>query len=187
MSLYFDEDDAVEELQNRGYRVIKVGYPDVEGVDTIKKLIEFFYSCRVYYNPDRTYPPSIDYQKDSRFASDLVRSRQKLGLSRKDAIRESAMLIDTMFRYEKHLGLSEPIIHLTILTSRSLMDRVCTFLNGEVDEVEETKNQEYIDSLNELYKKRFAEEDLKEIDKERKKILENINERRSKDFQNKRS
>lgn len=172
--LYFDEGEAVESLRGRGYRVIRVEYPSTEGITTVRKLVEYFYARRFYYNTDRKFPASIDWKSNSNYASDLVRSRQKLGLSRKDAVRESAALIDALFKYEKFLKLREPINHLTILTSRPIMDRICSFVDSEVGEVEEFKNEEYIDRINCVLDQQFAQRDFEKAAEKRKKILEKL-------------
>jgi len=174
--LYFDEEDAVKSLQDRGYRVIKVKFPSTESVTSVKRLVEYFYARRFYYNEDRKFPASIDWGKDNLYAADLVRSRQKLGLSRKNAVRESAELVDALFKYEEFLKLREPINHLTILTSRSIMDRVCNFVNGDVSEVEELKTNEYIEKINEVLDRENSQEDFENAAKKRKKILEKLND-----------
>ena len=176
MSLYFDEKEAIESLQDRGYRVIKVDFPDTASVTTMKKLVEYFYARRFFYNSDRKFPASIDWKKDNLYASDLVRSRQKLGLSRKDAVREAAALIDALFKYEKFLKMREPINHLTILTSRPVMDRICNYMNAEVNEVEEFKTGEYIETINEIYNRENAQRDFDTAAESRKKILEKLND-----------
>lgn len=178
MSLYFDEEEAIMFLQDRGYRVMKVEYPDHEGITTMRKLVEYFYARRFFYNPNRKYPASIDWKKDNLYASDLVRSRQKLGLNKKNAIREAAALIDALFKYEEFLKLREPINHLTILTSRSIMDRICNYMNEEVSEVEEHKTNEYIDKVNVIYDREYAQRDFEKAAEKRKKILEKLNDNR---------
>ena len=174
MNLYFDETEAIALLQEKGYRIIKINFESVENISSVKKLIEFFYARRFYYNKNRKFPLSIDYSKDSKFAADLVKSRQKLGLNRKNAIKESALIIDALFKYEKFLKLKEPICHLNIVTSRPIIDRVCTFLNEEVSEVNELETNEYIDKVNKLYEKTNAELEFDNAAKTRKKLLEKI-------------
>jgi hypothetical protein len=176
MSLYFDEEEAVETLRERGYRVIKVDFPDTESVTTTKKLVEYFYARRFYYNPDRKFPASIDWKTDNLLAADLVRSRQKLGLSRKNAVKEAAVLVDALFKYEKFLKLKNPILHLTILGYRPIMDSICGYLNAENSDVEEFKTNEYIDKINEIYNVEYAQRDFEKAAENRKLILEKLNE-----------
>lgn len=177
MSLYFEEQEAIETLKDRGYRVVKVEFPDTETVTTMKKLVEYFYARRFFYNPDRKFPASIDWKKDNVCASDLVRSRMKLGLSRKNAVKEAAALIDALFKYEEFLKLREPINHLTILTSRPVMDRICSYMNSEVAEVEETKTEEFIGEINEIYNREYAQRDFEKAAEKRQKMLENLNDK----------
>jgi len=176
MSLYLDEEEAKSFLQDRGYRVIRVDFPDTESVTTMRKLVEYFYARRFYYNPDRRFPASIDWKKDNLYASDLVRSRQKLGLSKKNAVKEAAALVDALFKYEEFLKLREPILHLTILTVRPIMDRICSYMNAEVSEVEEFKTEEYIEDINKVYNKEYAQRDFEKAAEKRKKILERLND-----------
>lgn len=176
MSLYFDEEEAIETLRERGYRVVKIEFPETQNITTVPKLVEYFYARRFFYNKDRTYPASIDFTNDNKYASDLVRSRQKLGLSRKDAVREAAAIVDALFKYEPFLKLREPINHMTILTSRPIMDRICMYLSGEVSEVEEAKNEEYINVVNVIYDREYAQRDFEKAANKRRAILEKLNE-----------
>jgi hypothetical protein len=144
----------------------------------VKELITYFYSRRRYYNPDRKFPFSVDYSTDSKYLSSFVRSRQKLGLGRKAAVAEAALIVDALFRFEEHLHLKNPIIGPAILTSRPLVDRVCSFMNGEVDEVGEAESEIFINELNEIYNEEFAERDFERASKEREKILENLDGKR---------
>jgi hypothetical protein len=174
MSLYFDEEEAIQTLKDRGYRVIKVDFPDTDSVNTTRKLVEYFYARRFYYNPERKFPTSIDWKQDGIIASDLVRSRMKLGLSKKNAIKEAAALVDALFKYEGFLKLREPINHLTILTQRPIMDRICSFMNAEVSEVEEAKTEEFITEVNKIYDREYAQRDFEKAAEKRQKMLENL-------------
>lgn len=176
MSLYFDEKEAVEILRARGYRVIKVDFPDTQEITTIKQLVEYFYARRFFYNKERGFPASIDYKDNVKYASDLVRARQKLGLDRKNAVKESALIVDALFKYESFLGLKEPITHLTILTSRPIIDRICMYMNGEVDAVEQFNNDQYIEEINKIYDKEFLQRDFEKAASKRRIILEKLNE-----------
>jgi hypothetical protein len=172
MSLYFDEQEAVEELQRRGYRVFKESYPDFESIRTAKDLLEYFYARRKFYNSERRFPESIDHQGNTKVISSFIRSRQKLGLSRQNAVRECAELIENMFKYEKHMSLKEPIISVNILTVRPIMDRVCSIANQENKEVVELENHMFLDKFYEDYENAYGERDDKVAKEKRKEILE---------------
>lgn len=180
MSLYFDEQEAIEELQARGYRVVKESYPEVEGITTIKVLTEYFYARMKFYNPDRKYPTSIDYSQDSKYVSSFIHSREKLGLGRKMAIQEAAMLIDALFKYEEHLNLNEPIMQPTILAVRSIMDRVVGYINQDSAKVQEADTEKYIEEVNEFYNAEFAQRDFEKAAEQRRAISERIHERKRK-------
>lgn len=175
MSLFFDEDEAIEELQKRGYRVTKENYPEARSVSTVKDLVDYFYSRRKFYNPDRKFPFSIDYSSGTKFISSFINSRQKLGLGRKTAIQEAAILIDALFKYEEILGLKTPVISPAILAVRPIMDRVCACANGEVGEAFDLEQQLFVDEINEIYNQEFEERDFEKAAKERQIILEKIN------------
>lgn len=178
MTLFFDEEDAIKKLRERGYRVVKEEYGSSKKVSTVRDLVDYFYSRRRFYNQDRKCPHSIDYSEDAKSISSFVKSREKLGLGRKQAIAEAAELIDTLFKFEKHLGLREPITKAKILAVRPIMDRVCSYLNGEVDEVNETDTILEVDHWNEYYNKYYANQDFIRAADERAKILEKMNERK---------
>ena len=179
--LFFDEQEAIKELQSRGYRVVKEDYPDAGSINTLRELVDYFYSRRRFYNPDRKFPYSIDYTDDVKTLSTFIRSRQKLGLGRKDAVREAAILVDAMFRLEKQMKLREPIISPSILSQAWAMDKVCSFLNGEVAEVGEYDTELYLNEVNEYYNKKNAARDFERAARERKKILEKLNEHKERE------
>jgi hypothetical protein len=172
MGLYFDEQEAVEELRSRGYRVIKESYPGFENMKTAKDLLEYFYARRKFYNSERKFPESIDHQGNTKVISSFIRSRQKLGLSRENAVQECAVLIENMFKYEKHLNLKEPIISVNILAVRPFMDRVCSIANEENREIEELENDKYLNEFYEAYEKMYGERDDEIVRKKRVEILE---------------
>lgn len=178
-SLFFDEEEAVSELKERGYRVEKVCFKEVERITTLKDLSAFFYYKRRQYNLGREYNYEGNIAEDSKPLNTFVAARQKLGLGRKQAIQEAARITDALFKYEKYLKLKAPIISPHILSSVSLVNRVCSYMNGEVPDVLEQETSEYIDQINALYVQYYDKEDIERIDKERKSMLEKINVERS--------
>jgi len=172
--LFFDEEEAIATLQERGYRVFKEEYPEASSVKTVKDLVNYFYSRRYYYNSDRKFPYSIDCSTDSKPISSFIRSRQKLGLGRKVAVAEATQLVEALFKFEEHLHLKAPIISPAILAVRPLMDRICSFMNNEVAEVGEVETEMYIDEINAIYRKEFAQRDFEQAAEERQKILEKL-------------
>jgi len=174
MTLFFDEAEAIEELQKRGYRIIKEDYPEARSVNNVKDLVDYFYSRRKFYNSDRKFPFSIDYSADAKFISSFVSSRQKLGLNRKAAVKEAALLVEALFKYESLLSLRTPVISPAILAVRPIMDRICSFANGEVGEAFDLEQQLFIDEINEIYNQEFAQRDFDKASEERKKILEKL-------------
>lgn len=175
-SLVFDEEEAITFLRDRGYRVVKEEYPDGKGVSTVSDLVHFFYARRRYHNPYRKFPESIDSVKDKTYIGGFVKARQKLGLDRKTAIKECAQIIDALFKYESLLCLETPILSPRILGVRSIIDRVCSFLNGDIPEAGEIDSDIIVNQYNDFYNRYFAEEDLKHADAIRKAILESLNE-----------
>lgn len=172
--MFFDEEEVVKELRERGYRVLKLEFPEVSSVETTKDLVQHFYARRQFYHPDRAFPPSLNYREDTKLISGLVKKRQKLGLSRKVAIQEVAMLIETLFKFEEHLKLSEPVLSPRILEIDSIMNRICAYANGEVGEVGEAETEEFVNEVNELYNKTYAERDSERAAQSRKRILERL-------------
>lgn len=173
-NLFFDEEEAIRELQARGYRVDKIECPEASSVKTIRQLVDYFYSRRKFYNPERRFPYSIDYTEDTKAVSSFVKSRQKLGLDRKAAVVEAARLVDALFRYEKQINLKEPIIRPAILAVRPIMDRICSFANGEVSEVNEYETELYMNQVNEYYNKNYAQQDFQRAAEERTRIREKL-------------
>lgn len=171
-SLYFDEEEMVKELRDRGYRVIKVVFPEI--VSSIKDLIDYFYARRFHYNEDRPFPLSRNFENDQKYMHGIVKKRQDMGLSRVQAVRECAMLIETLFRFEKHLKLREPVLSPQALTVGFIMEKVCAIANDEIGEAGEEETGRYIDEINETYEKKFAQRDADRAAESRKRILERI-------------
>ncbi len=174
MSLYFDKDEAITLLQGLGYRVSKVDFSEVEAITSVKALVEHFYACRRYYNAEREYPLSIDYKEDTKKVASFVKSREKLGLNRKEAIKEAALLIDVMFKFEECFFLKEPIMSLGILGVRPFMDKVCSISNGEVDSANQFDNDLSAKEFNEFYNKKFGDRDFERASEERKQMLRRL-------------
>lgn len=177
-TLFFDEELAVEELKNRGYRVVKVGHPKFPGLKNINELVQFFYARRRFYNPDRQYPESLDYENDRKYIASLVKARQEAGLNKKLAMHEAADIIDALFKYEKLLVLDYPVSGANILGSNFIVNRLCSFLNGEVPEAKEVENDLAIDQWNEYYNKKHAAEDLEKAKEKMKIMLEKLDEQK---------
>ncbi len=174
--LYFDEEEAVEALQNCGYRVIKLDLPESSSVTSIKGLVDYFYACRLYYNQDRKFPNSRNFKEDTKYITTFVKKRQKLGLSKKFAVQEAVVLIETLFKFEKHLKLRTPVMSPVVLGLDFIMDRICAYANGEIDEVNEMDTEMFIDKMNKVYDKKFAERDSQRAAIGLERILEKINE-----------
>ena len=172
MPLYFDEEEAVEKLRELGYRVIKVEFSPA--ASNIKDLVEYFYARRLYYNPDRPFPLSRNFVEDRNYLSGVVKKRQALGLSKKNAVREVAMLIEILFRFEKHLKLKEPVMSPSALGVGFIMNRVCAIANDEIAEAGEDATERYIDDINEIYDKKYAKRDMDLAEDSRKRILERL-------------
>ena len=146
---------------------------------SIKDLIEYFYARRLFYNPDRPFPPSRNFEEDRKYMSVIVKKRQGMGLSRKHAIREVAMLIEVLFRFEEHLKLRDPIMSPRALGVAFIMDRVCAIASDEIDEASEAETERYIDEINEVYNKKYAERDAELAAASRKRILERLDGQRN--------
>lgn len=166
----YPEEDLVVFLRKKGYRVVKEDYPDAKSVDTIPKLVDFFYSRRKFYRRG-DFPASIDGVKSRQHVSSFIKSREKLGVPRKVAVKEAAIIIDALFRYEDQLYLKEPISGTSILTSRSIMDRICGFLGSEYCEIQD---REVVQEWNEYYNERDSKKDFEDATVELEQILERL-------------
>jgi hypothetical protein len=120
----------------------------------------------------------MDSSQDRVFLGSFVKARMKLGLDKPTAIKECAKIIDALFKYEKLLRLDEPVLSPRILGVRSIVDRVCSYLNGDVPEAGEVDTEQAVQRCNEYYNRHFALEDLRRADEERKRILEKLNEQK---------
>jgi hypothetical protein len=180
-SLYFDEEEAVRELKERGYRVLKVDFPDK--VSNIKDLVDYFYARRMYYNQEREFPISRNFDEDQKYMSVFVKKRQDTGLSRIQAVRECSMLIEATFRFEKHLKLREPILSPQALTVGFIIAKVCAIVNDEIAEASEAETGRYIDEINEVYETEFAQRDAERAAESRRRIMEGLHDQRDRKSQ----
>ena len=178
MALFLDEKECIEFLQSRGYRVTKVSSDPLEKIKSVKDLLRFYESRLVYYSPERSFLYAKNYEEDSIYLSGLVKSRERLGLGRKEALQEAAQIIDVVLKYEKTLNLKSPITSPAIFSSRSIMNWACSILNGENSKTSAVDNERAIENCNFLSNKVFSQEDFYEASKEREKIMESLNGKR---------
>lgn len=164
------EERSIEKLKESGYCVIK----PPEGMDTITNLdglVRFFYATMAKYNASRKTPYSAS-STDRKVLSDLVKSREHTGLSRKAAYANCALIVDTLFKYEKDLNFDGRITSARILTSSWIVSRLLAIINNE-DVVVIAKSFEKGSALldADTCTEEFQEEARKTLDKMYKRVV----------------
>jgi hypothetical protein len=143
--LFDDIDDEVvsaEFLRDRGYLVFKPSkhiekYNSGESKFNLKSnkdLVKFFYIKMMEYNPGRKLHYSMSTKEDLKNAKKLVEKRMALGVSKKRALIEAALIIDILVKHEALFGVAFPITSLRPLVSEKtkwIVDKVIAFYNGE--------------------------------------------------------
>lgn len=162
---------AVDMLKSKGYLVSKVDF-DSSDVDTVDKLISYFYTVMKKYHPDRKLHYTSAGELDREFCSRLVKSRQSTGISRARAYSESVRIINTLFKYEDILGLSSPITSMSTIGTSWIMDKVVKFLNNEDGIVEDMQYDGILrDVSSEIDTDEFQEKARKRLDEIYRKVV----------------
>ena len=134
------EEGYIKFLEEKGY-VISPPQKETVSINTIDGLLNFFYSSMYKYNKDRNlrFTPM---HEDRKFISNFIKSRQIGGIKKSVAIAECTQIVETMFKYEKYLGLSSPITSTTILCQDWFINKVINIINNEDKYIEEEFNLE---------------------------------------------
>jgi hypothetical protein len=171
-----DDEDAITALRAEGYRVTKEDFPEAIGNPTTPlELLRHFYARRQFYNPDRRFPDSINYKDGLDHVGGFLCRREKLGLSRAQAMKEATILIEMIFKYEEFFYLKTPIKEPSILTVDFVVRKACAFADGEVPVVNDAKTEAMVEELNQEYNREFAERDAREASERLARILEKLN------------
>jgi hypothetical protein len=154
--------DARQLLEENGYIVHG---PFINGyeVNSVGDLVKFFYDKMFYYNPGLLLSYSGSKKQDLDLAKKFLKSRMDLGLGKKRAIEECCLIIDSLFKYETHIGLKSKITSMSVLgqdTMAWVTTKILNFINGLDNEVNEHEESVW---HNKLYLEQEAKDDPKGI------------------------
>jgi len=105
-------EDAEALLKENNYRILPPAMC-ATAVNTINKLVVFFYDTMYSFNPGRRIR-TAPVPQDLLYAAKLVEWRMSSGVSRECAFAESCEIIEAIFKYEKYLGLNDPVVSMSI-------------------------------------------------------------------------
>ena len=164
------DEKTVARLKEKGYCVIEPP-EEASTISNLDGLVRFFYATMAKYNPVRKTPYSAS-STDRKVLADLVKSREKAGLSRKAAYAECSLIVETLFKYEKDLNFEGRITSARILTSSWIVSRLLAIINNE-DELIRTKLFEkgsvLLDKSTDT--EEFHDEARRDLDKMYKKVV----------------
>lgn len=165
--------EAVDFLTGKGYVVISPAELDPTNVKSASDLVDYFYSLLQFYNQGRDihYSPS---KKDTRLASNFIKSRQKTSnLTKKAAAREAAVIVRCVVKYEHKFKFKSPIFSFNCFGQDAMKwvtDRAISIINREDAEIERDELNLHLDRL-------YAEQEkeaLSAINEEKIKKLDDI-------------
>jgi len=106
------ESDAVELLRNKGYSVVKIDIDPIN-VRTPTGLVKYFYATAQKYDPYNSLgrAPMLN---DVYYATQMLEWRISAGINEEMAYRQCCELIRTLFHYQEFLGLTTPIVSMSI-------------------------------------------------------------------------
>lgn len=106
--------EAIDLLKDNGY-VVRGPMVMRGHVKTPTHLVNYFYDTLARYRPSSVTIYAGNMTRDRALAKSLIASRQKTGCSKKRAVVESCELIDLLFKYEEHVGLSGTVSSMAVL------------------------------------------------------------------------
>ena len=134
-------------LVYNGYKVTYLykGSYDIKNTDG---LIELFYTLRDYYNNTTINLYRGDKSLDRKFVSTFIEKRMfDNSISRKEAIRECALIIETYFKYIEEFGIENTSLFIFYSDKFSwLVNRIIDRLNTE----EEWYNKKQVEKMKHL-------------------------------------
>ncbi len=142
--------EATAFLVSKGYIVISPAKLDYSNVKTVSGLIDYFYSLLQYYNQDRDIHYSSS-KKETRLASNFIKSRQKVNnLTKKSAIKEAAVIVKCVIKYESKFGFKFPMHSFNCFGQdrmKWVTDKAISIINKENIEVEKDALNLYLNNL----------------------------------------
>jgi len=114
------ETKCVEYLKTLGYKVAKPLSMTYKNIKNVNELVNFFYALVDYH-----YPSPVGYYrnipKDRAIAKRFVESRMEASqLSKKDAIKECAFMIDALFKYADEFNFKNNPVSFGIFGQESM-------------------------------------------------------------------
>lgn len=167
---------AIELLRSKGYLVKEPLISKVE-VNSIKKLVYYFYHSLEKHNPGMKTSYNLAYKKDAAVAKEFLKARIDAGCSEERAYIECCELIDVLFTHQDKLGLNSPVSSITVLRQGEaawITTKLLDIYNERNLQIEEECNQRYFDNLCEqMANKPLPQEEHEQCLVELEGILEN--------------
>lgn len=166
-------EDAKKLLQENGYSV-KGPLICSSEVKTPAQLVRFFYDTMARYNPQFKMVYSGNTKKDHSIAKRMIEGRIEAGSTMDRALSECCMLVETLFKYEEHVGLNFKVTSMGVFGLDSMAwvtERLWEIYEGVNRQVSRHEEQKWWD---ELYKKQeitYNESGLTEARKKMDRIL----------------
>lgn len=161
-------------LLHRGYHVWDPIISKQE-VKTIPQLVRFFYDVMAVHRTDATIMYAVpNTTRDRAVLSNLVKSRVKLGMSKKRAIDEVCFFIEQLFECEESI-LLQPITSPGILSNEKmawLPERIWRICEGYDAETNIEQESRWFDSLYKQQAENVTDEAVLEALKRMKRMTE---------------
>lgn len=146
---------CVDIVKEAGYKVVKKPEDDYDHVDGPIGLLNFFNGLLQYKHPDFMVSNS-NMKKNRSIIRSFINSRKEASnINEKEAIKECAEIIYTIFQHEDEFNFENPI-NIGLLGQANLgwvTERALSIINTKVMKEEEKKRDKLIASFEEIYEK----------------------------------
>lgn len=159
------EDSCIEFLSKSDYKVVKK--PKNAKIKRVDELRNKFYNLKKFYHVESKCEISSSPKRDEAILSRFVSNRvEELGCSKEKALSDCSFIIESLFKYEKDLGLDEEVGIGVFGTDKCkwITDRVISMANRDNDRINEYMMDQLVVSYGHEHEdefKGFLERDIK--------------------------
>jgi len=154
-----DEDkilESIDFLRSNGYMIIKLSDLEETSVKKAQDLVDLFYALLQFYNQDRDIHYGKASKKDLGLAKQLITHRENICGDKKRALKECALIIKCVVKYEGYFKFTEPLHSFDCFGHDSMkwvVDKAISIINKENKEIDELELNTFLEELYALQEK----------------------------------
>lgn len=176
-------EEAIAFLQEHGY-VVRGPLLLKNNVKTPAHLVRYFYDTLTKYRPNSVTIYGGNPARDRAIAKELIDSRIKTGCSRPRAVAESCEIIDLLFKYEDHVGLTQTISSMVVLGQNKMgwvTEKLLQIRESLDRSLAKEENARYFQQLYAEQERNIKQNEIKEARSRMDKVLDNYGKKEETD------